>query len=279
MEVRLGSLSLAGRAWSCDSPRAMVAILHGLGEHGGRYAALASDFADAGLSSCTVDLPGHGASPGVRGDATWRSLRDEVAPALLDVARALPGAMGRGPLFLLGHSMGGLLALDVALSYPDAITGLVISGPALVPGVPPPAWKVGLARVVGALLPSSRFDSGIRHEQRSRDPEVVELARKDPLIHPWITPRLYFGLAEAGDRVMQAAEHLSVPTIIVQGDADTIVNPSATRAFAAAANKELVTLNTYPDMFHEVFNDEGRGAPVQAVVGWMGTLATLRETA
>src|SRR5262249_1663908 len=220
-----------------------------------------------------------GASPGVRGDATWTLLRDEVAPALLDVARALPGAMGRAPLFLLGHSMGGLLALDVALSYPDTITGLVISAPGFMPAVPPPAWKVGLARVVGALLPSSRFDSGIKHDQRSRDPEVVELANQDPLIHPWITPRLYFGLAEAGERVMQAAEHLSVPTVIVQGDADAIVSASATREFAAAANKELVTLHTYPEMFHEVFNDVGREAPMQAVVNWMGALATMRETA
>src|SRR5262249_47108312 len=104
----------------------MVAILHGLGEHGGRYAALASDLADAGFASCAVDLPGHGASPGGRGDASWTVLRDEVAPALLEVARALPGAMSRAPVFLVGHSMGGLLALDVALSYPDAMTGVAV---------------------------------------------------------------------------------------------------------------------------------------------------------
>jgi alpha-beta hydrolase superfamily lysophospholipase len=257
----------------------MVAILHGLGEHGGRYAALASDLADAGLASCTVDLPGHGASPGGRGDASWPALRDEVAPALLDVARALPGAIGRVPVFLLGHSMGGLLALDVALSYPDAMTGLVVSGPAFVPGVPPPAWKVGLARVVGVVAPGARFNAGIQHEQRSRDAEVIDLARKDPLIHPWITPRLYFGLAEAGERVMGAAPQLAVPTVIVQGDADTVVSPSATRAFAAAAGGEQLTLNTYPNMRHEVFNEQGRGSPVQAVVSWMGALAALRETA
>ncbi len=276
MEVRLRGRALAGRAWPCDAPRAAVAILHGLGEHGGRYAALGSNLVEAGFSACTVDLPGHGASPGGRGDVAWNTLRDEVAPALLDVARSLPGANARQPLFLLGHSMGGLLALDVALSFPDAMTGIVVSAPALLPAVPPPGWKVSLARLVGTLVPGARFDAGIRHEQRSRDAEVAELARKDPFVHPWITPRLYFGFAEAQERVMGAAPRLAVPAVIVQGDADTVVSPAATRAFAVAAGGNQLALNTYPEMRHEVFNEVGREAPVQAVVAWMGAVAELR---
>ncbi len=273
LEVRLSrGGALAGRAWRNEQPRFLVAVLHGLGEHGGRYAALASDLVKEGASVCTVDLPGHGETGGGRGDARWLVLRDQVTPALLDVARGLPGHEGRLPLFLLGHSMGGVLALDFALEHSPSLAGLVVSAPGFAPAEPPPPWKLALARVAHAVVPGLPFDSGLPPDKRSRDPEVLRLAEQDPGVHYRITPRLYFGLAAAQERTMRRAPELSLPTLVIQGDEDGMVNPSGAQAFAAAASPR-VTLRTYPGMYHEVFNDLGREVVVQDLVEWMGRMA------
>jgi alpha-beta hydrolase superfamily lysophospholipase len=257
---------LAGYAWGTPSPRARAILLHGLGEHALRYSALASDLAVAGIGAWAADLPGHGASPGPRGHASWRALRDEVVPALLAAAHAAP-ADGSAPLFLVGHSMGGLLALDFALARPQGLAGIVLSAPALEAAEPPSAWKLVLARALNVVAPAARFDAGIRDEQRSRDPEVVRAAGADRAVHPWITPRLYFGLAVAQRRAQAAAATLALPALVVQGEADTVVSPAGARGFARAAPG--VGLLTYAGMLHEPFNEIGREAVIRDVVAWM----------
>jgi len=273
IEVRIDRHTLLpGRAWCAERPRALVAIVHGLGEHSGRYGALAGDLVARRFTVVSLDLPGHGEAPGARGDAaSWEFLRDLCIPPMFTVTRGMPGQPPELPVVLLGHSLGGVLALDYALAHPRTIFGLVLSGPAI-KSPPPPRWKVLLAKAANAVAPGAGFDSGLDEGGISRDPEVRKLRDEDPLIHDRITARLYFGLEAARTRVRAEARRLHVPTLILQGTADRVVSPSGALEINGLAPHGMVRLFTYRDGYHEVFNDLDRDRAIQDLVGWMDAI-------
>jgi alpha-beta hydrolase superfamily lysophospholipase len=270
IEVRIDRVTrLPGRAWCAESPRALVAIVHGLGEHSGRYAALAETLVTHRFTVVSIDLPGHGEAPGPRGDApSWTSLREQCIPSMFTLTRGMPGQPAELPAVLLGHSLGGVLALDYALAHPRSLTGLVLSAPAI-KSAPPPSWKVTLARLAGAAAPKIGFSNGIDATAISRDPEVVHHRSVDPLVHDKITPRVYFGLEEARARVLREARRLQVPTLILQGAADRVVNPQGALELSGLAPHGMVRLLTYRDGFHEVFNDLDRERVIRDLTGWL----------
>jgi alpha-beta hydrolase superfamily lysophospholipase len=270
IDVRIDKdTQLPGRAWCAERPRALVAIVHGLGEHSGRYGALASALVERRFTVASLDLPGHGEAAGPRGDAkSWIQLRDLVIPASFTVTRGMPNQPPDLPIVLLGHSMGGLLALDYALAHPKGLLGLVLSAPAI-KSDPPPGWKMALAQAAKALAPTTGFSDGVPESGISRDPEVLKRREQDPLVHGKISPRLYFGLLEARRRVLAEARRLAVPTLIVQGAADRVVNPSGALELNGLAPHGMVRLITYRDGYHEVFNDLERDDAIRDLVGWL----------
>ena len=273
IDVRIDKRTqLPGRAWCAERPRALIAIVHGLGEHAGRYGALASALVDRRFTVVSLDLPGHGEAIGPRGDApSWVALRDLVIPAMFTVTRGMPGQPPDLPVVLFGHSMGGLLALDFALAHPKGLLGLVLSAPAIKSN-PPPGWKLALARMVKVIAPTVGFPDGISEAGISRDPEVRQRREDDPLVHGKITPRLYFGLLEARRRVMAEARRLAVPTLILQGAADRVIDPTGSLELSGLAPHGVVRLITYRDGYHEVFNDLDRENAIKDVVGWLDAL-------
>lgn len=270
VEARLDrGLALAGRVWPAPSPRALIAICHGIGEHSERYSALAGDLVRSGFTVASLDWPGHGESAGTRGDApSWITLRDHLVPAMFTATRGLPGQPERLAHFLLGHSMGGVLALDFALAQPRGLSGVVASAPALRTSIPP-WWKLMLANVARATAPSVGFPTGLDEGGISRDPEVLKRRDDDPLVHDRISPRLYHGFVEARQRVLREARRLSVPAYVLHGTADRVTYPEGSREFCAAAPKELVTCVECPDAYHEVFNDPGRDEAIRSLVAWL----------
>ena len=276
IDVRIDKeTQLPGRAWCAERPRALVAIVHGLGEHSGRYGALASTLVDRRFTVVSLDLPGHGEAPGPRGDAkSWIQLREQVVPAMFTVTRGMPGQPPDLPVVLLGHSMGGLLALDYALAHPRGLLGLVLSAPAI-KSDPPPGWKMMLAQVAKAMSPASGFPNGVPVGGISRDPEVLAARAQDPLVHDKISPRLYFGLAEARSRVLAEARRLAVPTLVLQGAADKVINPSGALELNGLAPHGTVRLFTYRDGYHEVFNDLGRDEVIRDLVGWLEAIVVV----
>jgi len=276
LEARLeGGTKLSGRAWLCDSPRAIVAILHGIGEHSGRYAALAADLVRARCTVVALDLPGHGQSPGPRGDMpSWVAVRDQAVSAMFAAPGGLPGQPERAPRVLLGHSMGGLMALDYTLAHPRGLVTTIASGPALASAMPP-WWKLALANVARMTAPTAGFPTGLDASGEggvSRDAEVMRLRDADRLVHDRISPRLYFDFEEARQRVVRDARRLQVPTLLLHGEADRMVDPDGTRAFAAAAPKGMTKLVTFPGSYHEVFNDLGRDDVVRELVTWLDVM-------
>ena len=273
IEVRIErGLTLPGRAWTSDAPRGLIAVAHGIGEYSARYTALAGDLARAGYTVVALDWPGHGEAPGARGDVrSWTWLRDRLVPATFTAARGLPDQPADLPHILFGHSMGAVLALDFALAQPRGLTGVVASAPALRTTMPP-WWKLVLANVALATAPSVGFPTGITEGDISRDPEVLRARDEDPLVHGKISPRLYHGFSEARQRVLREARRLSIPALVMQGDADRVVHPEGAREFVAAAPPGLAKLVTYQGVYHEIFNDLDRETAIRDLVGWLNGL-------
>ncbi|MCC6349525.1 MAG: lysophospholipase [Candidatus Eisenbacteria bacterium] len=270
IEVRVDRATvLPGRVWCAERPRAVIAVVHGLGDHSGRYAAFASDMVRARCTVVALDLPGHGEAPGPRGDMpSWVAVREQVLPAMFTAPRGLPDQPADLPRILLGHSMGAVLALDYALAHPRELLALVVSAPALrIPA--PPWWKLTLANVARATAPSTGFANGLDPDGLSSDPEVVKAYREDPRVHDRISPRLYFAFNEARQRCLREARTLQVPTLILQGMADRIVDPKGALEFAGACPHGMMRFVTLKDVRHEPFNDTGREAVIRDLAAWL----------
>ncbi len=260
---------LPGRVWCAERPRAVIGVVHGLGEHSGRYAAFASDLVKARCTVVSLDLPGHGEAPGPRGDiASWTAVRDQVIPAMFTAPRGLPDQPGDLPRILFGHSMGGVLALDYALAHPRDILALVLSAPALRTPMPP-WWQLALANVANVATPSSGFPNGLDPNGVSRDPEVVKAYKDDPRVHDRISPRLFFAFNEARQRCLRDARGLQVPTLILQGMGDRLIEPKGALEFAGAAPHGMMRFVTLKDVYHEIFNDLGREEVIKDLAAWL----------
>jgi alpha-beta hydrolase superfamily lysophospholipase len=237
------------RRWPAAERRGAVLLLHGLGEHGGRYAHVAAALNGLGLEVWCHDQRGSGRAKGKRGDIPRHD-------ALLDDAKLafdrLAAETGEKP-FLLGHSMGGAIAARAVTGGWINPRGLVLSSPSLRANMTAfQRFQVALGR---RLTPGLALPHGLPVKYISRDPQTVAKYLKDPLVHGKISPRLAHFIVEAGECSRRDAAKLNTPTLLLVAGADRVVNPDGAREFAAAAPPELVTLHWYGDFYHEVFNE------------------------
>lgn len=259
--------------WEARSPRARLLVIHGLGDHGGRYAHLAGHLTQRGVTVTAPDLPGHGRSPGRRGDA--RSVAALLARMGALRSREAQEVPDRA-LFLLGHSMGGLLVLrHVQLGGGRGLAGIVLSAPWLATGAPVPGWKLVLGRVARRLLPGLPLSTGVDPELLSRDPSAIREYREDPLVHHRVTPRLFFGVREA-QREARSGPPLNVPALVLVPGGDELVDPHVTRRFAAEQGGE-VRVAWLPDARHEPWNDLGKESVFRRIGSWIEDRLDARE--
>ncbi len=275
---------LALRAWaapSADKPRGTVLIVHGLGEHIGRYAHVAAALNAIGLGVVGYDQRGHGRSGGPRGVLPERDdlLRD-LALVIDAVRQAQPG-----PLVLLGHSMGGLVAARFASGVLESprpawareVDALVLSSPALDPGMS--GLQRLLARVGDALAPRSAIGNGLAPDGVSRDPAVVAAYVADPLVHDRISPRLARFIADEGRVVQALVPRWRTPTLVLWAGADRFVAPRGSEAFVAAAPAGVVQGRAFPGLFHEIFNEPEQREVLSALAAWLDKLTSLPRKA
>lgn len=265
-------LKLHVKHWPYANARGTVLIVHGLGEHIGRYAQVAAHLNAWGWQVVGYDQRGHGASEGARGALSGGN------DLLHDLARVVDAlrVQHHGPLVLLGHSMGGLVAArfvagGVAGSGPAPwhrpVDALVLSSPALDLGMSG-AQKLLLA-LLGPLAPNLGVGNGLKPAWVSRDPAVVRAYAADPLVHDRITPRLVRFMLAGGEQVRRVAARWSVPTLLMYAGSDRCVAPAGSAAFAAAAPADVVTAREFAPLFHEIFN-EPEQAEVFGVLGaWL----------
>jgi alpha-beta hydrolase superfamily lysophospholipase len=261
-----GDMQLFGQAWLPEQPpRAVVALVHGFGEHGGRYTYLAEALTGAGYVLSTFDHRGHGRSPGLRGhvDRADQFLAD--IKASLVVAKDLAPAV---PLFLFGHSMGGLLALNYAIRSPEGLFGVIASAPLLSqPNVAP--WMTFAAGALSRIKPDFSFDTGVKPETISRDPAEVKRYRDDPYVHGRASARLGTEVPTAQTWTQAHAGELRIPLLLYHGTDDPLVPIAGSRTFFAnvkVADKEWIE---WPGGYHESHNDLHRGEVFTAVLNWL----------
>ena len=252
-------------------PRAVVLIVHGLGEHAWRYDALAQRLNEWGFAVRGYDQRGHGDSGGARGVLPRDdALMDDLHEVLEDTRRhiAQPWAC---PLILLGHSMGGLLAATWVLRGFTPVDGLVLSSPALDAGIGP------LRRQLIALLhrwaPNLALSNGLDPRHISHDPAVVDAYRRDNRVHNRISARLARFIDVNGRAVVAAAPQWSVPTLLLYAGADRLVRPEGSRAFAARAPRAVVRSRCLDGQYHEIFNEVDPSAAYSALKAWLDGFA------
>jgi alpha-beta hydrolase superfamily lysophospholipase len=261
-------------AWASDQPRAGLIITHGFTEHAGRYEHVGQRFARGGVSTYAFDLRGHGRSEGRRGDApAFDSFLEDLAAFRRRVRGLAPAGL---PLFLLGHSMGGLIALRYLQEHPDEFAGAIVIAPWLGLAAPPPHWLRLLARVLAPVLPALPFRAGIRAEHLSRDKDIVRLYRADPLVHDRITPRLFTNIEDAIARVLEADRVPGRLLLLLAGD-DRIVDTLTASAFAARWSGGGIEVRVADAAYHEILNEPDRAATLEAILGWILALVPMRQ--
>jgi alpha-beta hydrolase superfamily lysophospholipase len=266
-------LALHLHHWRPSSPaRGTVLVVHGLGEHGERYAHVATALRERGWSVVAYDQRGHGHSAGAQGDiAREESLLSDLA-GVIDQVRAGSGA---GPFVLLGHSLGGLVAsrfvaeglLPRPATWSRPVDALLLSSPALDPGMN--AVQKALLAVVPRLLPHLRVHNGLKPEWISRDPAVVKAYIDDPLVHDRISGLLGRFIAEAGPVVLGQAARWSTPTLLMWAGADRCVQPAGSARFAAAAPAGVVSRREWPALAHELFNEPEKADVLTELMRWL----------
>lgn len=267
-------LQLHIREWPAGNARGTVLIVHGLGEHIGRYVHVAAQLNAWGWSAVGYDQRGHGGSEGARGELHHSDdLLTDLA-LMIDSVRA----KSPGPLVLFGHSMGGLVAARfvAAASAPGVpawarpVDALVLSSPALDAGTS--AWQKLLLSVLGRLAPNLAVSNGLKPTWISRDAAVVGAYMADPLVHDRITPRLARFIVDAGEWVRANAAMWSVPTLLLYAGSDRCVVPAGSRALAAAAPKAMLTVQEFKPLYHEIFNEPEQAEVFAVLGGWLARL-------
>ena len=260
-----GETLLLRRLPSAAASRAVVVLVHGLGEHAGRYQALAERLHGWGFAVWAHDHHGHGESSGARGGLPSElRLVDDLALVIDDARRGNPGL----PLVLLGHSLGGLVAASLVARGVRPVDGLVLSSPGLDPGLN--GFQKALLAVLPHIAPGLRVGNGLDDNFLSHDRAVVQAYRDDPLTHDRIGGRLARFLAHEGALVQQAAAHWPVPTLLIYAGDDRLVVPAASRAFAeAAAPSGMVEARCFESLYHEIFNELDAGPVFAALQRWL----------
>ena len=252
-------------------PRAVVLIVHGLGEHAWRYDPVAQRLNEWGFCVRAYDQRGHGESGGARGVLPEEdTLLDDLAEVLEDTRShiAEPWAC---PLILLGHSMGGLIASTFVQRGMAPVDGLVLSSPALDAGV-----GVLQKKLIGLLYrfaPNFAISNGLDASKISHNAAIVEAYKKDPLVHDRISARLAQFIDGNGPRVVAAAPRWRVPTLLMYAGADSLVRPAGSKAFAAAAPRDKVHSQAFEGLYHEIFNEADPSAVFGTLKGWLDVQA------
>jgi alpha-beta hydrolase superfamily lysophospholipase len=254
------------KGWGPEKkPKAVICLMHGLGEHIGRYKHVGEALTQAGYALLGFDLRGHGNSAGPRGHSpSYEALMDDIAAFLDQAAERFP----KLPYFLYGHSLGGNLVLNYTLRRKPKLAGVIATGPWLKLAFEPPAMKVKLGRVMDKIAPGFTQASGLETAALSHDPKVVRAYEKDPLVHDKISARLFVAIYESGQWALAHAAKFPLPLLLMHGSADRLCSAEATRQFAKTAGKN-VTLDVWEGWYHEIHNEPEQSKVFKVMTKWL----------
>jgi alpha-beta hydrolase superfamily lysophospholipase len=259
-------VNIFAQSWTLPGrSKAMIALVHGLGEHSSRYTHLASYLNGHEYSVAAFDLRGHGKSGGPRGHTpSYETLMDDIERFLAEAGTLAPDT----PIFLYGHSLGGNLGLNYALRRKPTLQGMIISGPWLRLPAEPGKAQVTLARIMNKIRPTFAQSSALDTKGLSHDPEIVRAYEQDPLVHDKISARLFLEAYQAGLWALEQAGQFPIPLLLMHGEADRLTSAEASREFAAK-KQEGCTLKIWEGLYHEIHNEPEKEDVYQEIVSWL----------
>jgi len=242
------------RHYPAESERARMVIAHGLGEHSGRYGNVVERLLPKGISVWVPDHQGHGQSEGTRGHVL--NFSQYLSDLRLSVELAGEDRPPGMNCFLLGHSMGGLIALHFAQQFPDIIDGVIASSPALGMAIEIPGAKKVLGSFMSTIWPAMTMSNELDATKISHDPQVVRAYESDPLVHDRVSARFFTEFLAAMDTVHERASSLKVPTLLQVAADDHLVNARSSVQFFEKLDLEDKTLYVYDGRYHEIYNED-----------------------
>lgn len=248
------------------SPRGVILLVHGMGEHSGRYQGFADFLCPRGFAVVAPDHPGHGQSPGKRAHIDrFEDFFPPLDKLRASIARWYPGL----PCFLVGHSMGGLIAARYLLDHQREFAGAALSGPALAMPAEPPAPMLWLGKLLSRIAPRLGVMQ-LDPSDISRDPAVVRAYREDPLVCKGkISARLAGEIFRVMGVVATRRGEINLPILIMHGDADALTAASGSTDFHAAVSSGDKTLRIYPGLYHEIFNEPEGPEVLGELADWL----------
>ena len=250
-----------------DNVRAVILLVHGLGDHIQRFTHWADMFLGKNIGFLGIDLPGHGRSDGKRGNIRNYSLTHEMLDIMIvEYKKTFPGI----PVFLYGHSLGGGIVLEYILKRNPEITGAIVTSPWLRLSFEPNRTKIFLVRVLKSLFPSLIQPSGLVVNHISHDRTVVEKYISDPLVHTRISLSLFHSGVTAARYSLNNAGSLKIPLLLIHGSEDLITSPEGSREFASKT--KLAELKIWEGGFHELHNEPFKDEVFLYILKWIEKL-------
>jgi alpha-beta hydrolase superfamily lysophospholipase len=267
-------------------PAATILLIHGQGDHGGRYADFGAALNGAGFALNTIDLRGNGRSDGRRGDTPgYDALLDDIDVGVRECRHDDPERQ----IYLMGHSMGAQLVVNYVLrrgrptvrsasykpggrdagSRDGTLSGVILCSPWFLLAIRIPAWKEALGRALARLYPSYTFRNNLTTAQLSHDAAYREALDPERLAHGSITARLAAGLIDSGKEALAGAPLFDLPLLVMQAGMDEVVDPRATARFVEGVGSPDCTYRVYPGSRHELLHDSARGEVIAQVISWL----------
>lgn len=261
-------VKLAGHSFLSEQeqPKAVIVLVHGLGEHMGRYHEPGSFLGSRGIAVYGCDLRGHGRTKGKRGHAEYPQLLSDLA----NVLRFVRNYHADCPIILYGHSMGGNIAASYVLEQPavqEELHGLILSAPWFALKMKTPVWALAMGQVMYRLHPSFTQDNGLDPAWLSKDERVGEEYLRDPLVHGRISAGLFLAIHKRGKKAIKQAAKLHLPTLVMHGDDDAVTSDSASRKLAEKAPN--ASFKSWPGLRHEPHNELEKEEVMEFVYNWI----------
>jgi alpha-beta hydrolase superfamily lysophospholipase len=259
------ALEIYAKHWQVENPKAVVCLLHGLGEHVNRYNHVAAFFAERGIATHGSDRRGHGQSAGKRGHAPHLdALLNEVGQLVDFAGKTYP----RVPLFLYGHSMGGNHALNFLLRKKPALRGVIATGSWIRLPQAPSAALIAFAKIMNKIAPTFAQSNGLDTNLLSKDPAVVKAYVADPLVHDRITVAMGLSMMEAAAWLDRFSGEIPAPLLLMHGADDRITDPQGSAGFAQRVSGD-VTCRLWEGLYHEIHHEPQQAQVLAFMVEWM----------
>lgn len=256
-----------GQVWKATNTKAVVVLVHGMGEHSGRYNHVAKKLTENDFSVVAFDQFGHGKTSGKRGhNPSFKAVLESVTTTINKAKELFPNK----PVFLYGHSMGGNVVVNYALRTKNDLKGIIATSPFLKLAFQPPAIKLAVGKLLQKIAPSLTMSNELDANDISRDKTEVEKYINDPLVHDKISPNFSLTFIDSGEWAIENAAKLNTKMFLLHGTDDKIIDYKGTEEFANKSDN--ATLKLYKGGYHELQNDFCKEEMLQDVINWLNSI-------